>query len=148
MTTIGAVGGRPGIRPGAPTGSRAASGFLVPESGVTDSQAAQPASGAGAVGHVSLDAMLAAEALDQDARRNATARRQGHAVLRGLGALQQTLLDGGDPRAALVELARLVSDLPPASDPRLAAVLDSIALRARVELARHGAGVATSPPSK
>lgn len=87
---------------------------------------------------MTLDVTLAAEALDQAGRHNAAARHQGAAVLRGLGTLQPTLL-GGDPRTALAELAQLLTDLPPAPNPRRAEVLNSIALRARVELARHGA---------
>lgn len=138
MTTIGPVNGQQPLRSATPAASRAAGGFQVSDASVADSAGAEPAASASPVGHVSLDVLLAAEALDQDARRNATARRQGHAVLRGLGSLQQTLLRGGDPSATLAALAQLVSDLPPAPDPRLAEALDSIALRARVELARHG----------
>lgn len=138
MTMIGPVDGRPSVRATTSTPSRGANGFAVPQDGVADSAGAETAASAGPLGQVSLDIMLAAEALDQDVRRNATARRQGQAVLRGLGTLQQTLLGGGDPRTALAELAQLLSDLPPATDPRLAETLDSIALRARIELARHG----------
>jgi hypothetical protein len=138
MTTIGPVDGQPPLRRTASVPARAANGFQVPQGSVADSQAAEPAANASPLGSVSLDVLLAAEALDQDARRNATARRKGQAVLRGLGSLQQALLGGGDPRAALAELAQLLSDLPRPPDPQLADALDSIALRARVELARHG----------
>jgi hypothetical protein len=135
MTTIDAVTGRPGVRSTTLSPNRAPGGFQVPEDSTQDPPGVAAPN---AVGHVSLDVMLAAEALDQDAHRNARARRQGQAMLRGLGLLQRTLLGGGDPRTALVELAQLISDLPVPADPKLAAVLDSITLRARVELARHG----------
>ena len=85
------------------------------------------------VAPVSLSVMLAAEALDQDA-----ARRKGQVVLAGLTALQRALLDGGDQAASLDRLASLVADMPQAAEPRLAALLDTIVLRARVELARLG----------
>lgn len=135
MTAIDTVTGRTMIGPAASGARRTASGFHVPEDGLAESPGTAAAS---LVGHVSLDVMLAAEALEQDARRNATARRHGQAMLRGLGTLQHTLLSGSDPHAALATLAQLVGDLPPVSDPGLAALLDSIALRARVELARRG----------
>jgi hypothetical protein len=147
MTMIGPVDGPPASRPATPAASRTAStrtgsGFQVPQGGVTDgvtdSQAAEPTATPSPVGHVSLDVLLAAEAFDRNVRRNAAARRQGQAVLRGLGTLQQALLGGGDPGTALADLAQLLSDLPPPPDPQLARILDSIALRARVELARHG----------
>jgi hypothetical protein len=91
---------------------------------------------------VSLGAMLAAEALDQGPARDRAARRQGQAVLAGLTTLQRALLEdgnqGGDPAASLKRLAALIADMPPASDPRLAALVGTIVLRARVELARLG----------
>jgi hypothetical protein len=39
----------------------------------------------------------------------------------------------------LAVVAQLLTDLLPAPNPRRAEALDSIALRTRVELARHGA---------
>jgi hypothetical protein len=87
---------------------------------------------------VSLSVMLAAEELDRDASRDRAARRQGRVVLAGLTELQRALLDGGDPAVSLDRLASLVADMPQAVDPRLAALLDTIVLRARVELARMG----------
>lgn len=79
--------------------------------------------------------MLAAEALDRDAAGDQTARRHGQGVLAGLTALQRALLAGGGQAACLDRLASLVAEMPPAAEPRLAALLATIALRARVELA-------------
>jgi hypothetical protein len=87
---------------------------------------------------VSLGAMLAAEALDRGPARDRAARRHGQAVLAGLTTLQRALLEdaGQDAAASLHRLAALITDMPQADDPQLAALLDTIALRARVELAR------------
>ena len=137
MTIIDAVSGPRSPRSTSPTARRADSGFRVPEDAGAGSPPAAQTATPGQIGGVSLDLLLTAEALDPDAPRNAAARRQGHAILRSLGALQQILLGGGDPGGALAELAQLIGDLPPAANPGLAAVLDSSALRARVELARH-----------
>ena len=92
------------------------------------------------IASVSLGAMLAAEALDRGPARDRAARRHGQAVLAGLTALQRALLEDGDQdgTASLHRLAALIADMPQADDPQLAALLDTIALRARVELARLG----------
>ncbi len=87
---------------------------------------------------VALGVMLAAEALDRDPARDRAARRHGLVVLAGLTALQRALLEGGDLAVSLDRLAALLADMPPAVDPRLAGLLDTIALRVRVELARLG----------
>jgi hypothetical protein len=84
--------------------------------------------------------MLAAEALDRGPARDRAARRRGQAMLGGLTTLQRALLEDGDQDCAesLHRLAALIADMPQADDPQLAALLDAIALRARVELARLG----------
>jgi hypothetical protein len=69
--------------------------------------------------------------------RDRRAQRRGQDLLAALAALQRALLAGGDPADVLGRLASLATDLPSASDPRLAKVLRAISLRARVELARH-----------
>ena len=50
-------------------------------------------------------------------------------------ALQRALLEDGDPAGVLERLASLIADMPVATEPRLAALLSAIVLRARVELA-------------
>ena len=125
----------------APSGSRqAGAAFQVPEE--TASAAAEAPAPLADVAAVSLGAMLAAEALDRGPSRDRAARRHGQVVLAGLTALQRALLDGGDQggdqAASLQRLAALIADMPPADDPRLAALLETIVLRARVELARLG----------
>ncbi len=64
------------------------------------------------------------------------AKRQGQAMLDALTGLQLAQL-GRDPQTALAGLARLASNAPSASDPGLQAVLQAIAARVAVELARR-----------
>src|SRR5271165_2104823 len=119
----------------APRGTRpAGTTFRVTEA--ADSEATEAAAPLADAAPVALGAMLAAEALDQDAARDQAARRQGQVVLAGLTALQRALLEGGDQAASRDRLAALVADMPLVAEPRLAALLDTIVLRARVELAR------------
>ena len=68
-------------------------------------------------------------------------------MLAGLAALQRALLEDGDQAAILDRIAALVADMPIATDPQLAALLGTIVLRARVELAlleRSGAPPASA----
>jgi hypothetical protein len=65
------------------------------------------------------------------------ARRHGRAMLRALGALQVSLLDGGGTEAQA--LAQLAAGVPEADDPILRLILREIGVRAAVELARRGA---------
>jgi hypothetical protein len=67
------------------------------------------------------------------------ARRHGRAMLQALGAMQLSLLDGGD--AAVQALANLAAQVPEADDPVLRLILQEIGVRAAVELARHADGV-------
>jgi len=114
----------------------AAGGFRV--TAETPSGTAEAAIPLGEATPVSLGVMLAAEALDRDAAHDRAARRHGLVVLAGLTALQRALLAGGDPVIALDRLGALLADMPQAVDPRLAALLDSVVLRVRIELARLG----------
>jgi hypothetical protein len=102
----------------------------------SDSGMAEAASQLADTTPVSLGVMLAAEALDRDAVRDRAARRHGLVVLAGLTALQRAMPEGGDTAVSLERLAALLADMPRAVEPRLAALLDTIVLRVRVELAR------------
>jgi len=121
----------------APPGTRQAGGaFQVAEA--AEAGAAEAAAPLADAASVSFGVMLAAEALDREAVHDRAARRQGQVVLAGLTALQRALLEGGDHAASLDRLAALVADMPLAAEPRLAALLGTIVLRARVELALLG----------
>ena len=102
----------------------------------SDAGTAEAASQVADTTPVSLGVMLAAEALDRDAVHDRAARRHGLVVLGGLTELQRALLHGGDTAVSLERLAALLADMPQAVEPRLAALLETIVLRVRVELAR------------
>ncbi len=97
---------------------------------------------AGAAAARSLDALLALQeagaAVDDPALRDRDARRHGSEVLDALAELQRALLGGGGERDALGQLSALLSRMPHADDPQLAALLGSVGLRVRIELARRG----------
>lgn len=87
-----------------------------------------------------VDALLAAQsvtdATDDQSRRRLIHR--GEEILERLEDIRFGLLAGGLSRERLIELARMVrSRREVVADPRLAAVLDEIELRAEVELAKH-----------
>ncbi len=87
---------------------------------------------------IPLDGMLALQEQEADAVRDRQARNHGQSLLQALAALQHILLFGRDAGAALERLASLAEAPPAAADPALAAIVQAIALRARVELARRG----------
>jgi hypothetical protein len=127
-----------GLGPAAPTGRTSArsgqspSGFAVSvpaRARATEAPAETPA--------VMLSRLLALQAEDCDESRDRAARRHGQDLLAQLAALQRALLSAaGVPAGQLRELARMVAETPPVSDPRLREVLDAITLRVRIELAR------------
>jgi hypothetical protein len=127
-------------RRGAVNPARPGAAFHVADAAGSDAAeaASRAATSVGDTTPVSLGVMLAAEALDRDAVHDREARRRGRVVLAGLAALQRALLDGGDLAGTVERLARLIEEMPEAAEPRLAALLGSIVLRARVELARLG----------
>ena len=89
-----------------------------------------------------LDALLAlqetAASIGDGATRDREARRHGRDLLEELAALQRALLSGDAGEATLGRLGALLQSMPAAADPALGAVLRSVALRARLELARRG----------
>lgn len=119
-----------------PRRSRAvgADGFSVdaspnPEPGAARTVQAGPATPVG---------MLALQEIAADPVQDRSARRHGRALLAALARLQRHLLGGSDQAAALRDLTDLARTVPAATDPALAATLQAITLRARVELARRG----------
>jgi Class II flagellar assembly regulator len=138
MTSFDGLGGLSGLGASRPVGrGRAAqssgSGFALPEASAAS---ADSAAVAGAAPASLLGVMLAVQEAEADHVRNRAARRHGEAMLAELAALQRGLL-GGTADAALDRLAGLAQALPDAADPGLAAALQAVALRARVELARR-----------
>ncbi len=114
-----------------------AGGFSSLLSGVSDAAEASAVETPMAVG--GIDALLAAQsvdgATDREARRRAI--RRGEDILDKLEEIRHGLLMGTIDKDRLVQLAQLVrSRRDSIDDPRLAALLDEIELRAEVELAK------------
>jgi hypothetical protein len=95
------------------------------------------AAAAGLAPLTSLGAVLAVQAVDDPIVGRRRARERGDRLLDALEDLRLALLDGRLPPGKLAALQQLVSEQRGrADDPKLAAVLDEIELRAAVELAK------------
>jgi hypothetical protein len=81
---------------------------------------------------------LAPQAGALESAADRAARRRGRDLLAALAALQHALLGGAAAPELLGQLADLAADVPMADRPDVAAAVQGIALRARVELARYG----------
>ncbi|WP_207476480.1 flagellar assembly protein FliX [Arenibaculum pallidiluteum] len=111
--------------------------------GSDEAQEAGSAGAAPAVGGVG--ALLAAQEVEDStsgpSRGKARARARAEALLDKLDEIRAGLLTGSLPAATLHEMQRLVqTQRDQIDDPKLAAVLDEIDLRAQVELAKLEAG--------
>ena len=84
-----------------------------------------------------LGAALTLQELGDQTVEDRRARKHGQDMLALLAAVQRSLLTGEDVVAALQQLADLSKSVPRAADPRLAAMISAIQVRARVELARR-----------
>lgn len=123
--TIRRLGGRAAVR--------AAGGFRLP----AGPDGAAPANETFAAEPASLASVLTLQELGAETVEDREARRHGQDMLAVLAALQRGLLSGVDNAAGLQQLADLATALPRATDPRLAAMISAIVVRARVELARR-----------
>lgn len=135
MTLIDRVGPLPPSRPGARSGTGAAAGFPPPASSGLDAARTE---GVATSAPVALDALLALQQVDEATELDRTARRHGNALLVALGRLQRALLGDADQATALGQIRALADTMPMAADPGLAAAVDLVVLRARIELARRG----------
>lgn len=105
--------------------------------GVTDDNA--PATVEAPVALAGIDSILAMQSVDPDAGSGARKRMMQRAedLLDHLDDLRQGVLEGRVSKENLASLAHLARTRREAgADPRLAAVLDEIELRAEVELAK------------
>jgi hypothetical protein len=86
------------------------------------------------------DALLAAQSVGDATEREGRRRRtiaRGESILERLEALRRSLLLGAVPRETLAQLTQLLrTQREQQLDPRLAALMDEIELRAEVELAK------------
>ncbi len=116
---------------------RAPSGFggaFAPEM-PAETRATSAATGAAPLAGV--DALIALQEVPSATTGRAKAARRGRDMLDLLDDVREGLLDGGVRRSTLQRLLQLVSvNREEFLDPGLAATLDDIELRARVELAK------------
>lgn len=107
-----------------------ASGFSVPDLVDHPTDAA-------AVSQVNVAWALSLQEVEPPLDRNRRSRREGARLLDLMAQLQRGLLQtSNDAHAALAEIEATLAQLPVATDPVLKGLIDAIALRARVELAR------------
>jgi hypothetical protein len=88
---------------------------------------------------ISLYSLLALQEAEADDVQDRAARRHAGSMLAELASIQRALLqaDAAGMAAALSRLDGLRRDGVLANDPRLAAVVRAIAMRAAIEAARH-----------
>ena len=146
ISAVGRIGSTtPASTPGRPDAR--GSGFAI----ATD-QAPPVANGPGAAppaqgtASVSASLMLALQETMASETGDREARQHGQRLLVALSELQRALLsgEGGD---SLGRLLTLVETMPEAADPRLAQAINSVRLRARIELARAAAALERTPRS-
>ncbi|MGY6645087.1 MAG: flagellar assembly protein FliX [Salinarimonas sp.] len=120
---------------------RRTSGSSFAVSDTTDARPAASAASAAPVG--SLDALLALQEESGEGERRRKAARRGHDILDSLDRLKAALLSGRVPARDLQTIvARLSERNAVSGDPRLDEIIAHIELRAKVELAKLGAGSA------
>lgn len=113
------------------------SGFTLPGA----EGAASTSSSAGVAGGTSvqsLDAILALQSVEDDGDRSRRAVQHGHDLLDQLEALRADLLAGHVEPQRVGSLLSLIRAKQEVDDPQLKNLVDDIALRARVELAKLG----------
>ena len=142
MQGVGRVAGGGGVATQAGRGGgRGGGGFSVGAAG--GHAAARAAGAAAAVAPLALGMLALQERGGGDPDRDAAARRRADSLLDELRALQAELLAGGADPGRLARLAALESG-EEGADPGLREVVQAVALRARVELARRGWDVSES----
>ena len=86
-----------------------------------------------------LDALIALQAVDADApRKKRKAVKRGRDLLDRLDEIRIGLLSGHMSGEAIARVLSLLDETEPTGDPRLDGLMEDIALRAEVELAKLG----------
>lgn len=112
-------------------------GFSLP--GAEDSSASASSAGVAAGSSVqSLDAILALQSVEDEGDRSRRAVKHGHDLLDQLEALRADLLAGHVEPQRIGSLLSLIRARQDVDEPQLKSLVDDIALRARVELAKLG----------
>jgi hypothetical protein len=138
MIMVGNVGG-PAAAARTVRRSGAGGAFAVPMSETGATAEAARLEGASAV---MLGGMLGLQEDELPEVKDRRARRHGQAILQELARLQRALLGGTMEEGSLARLAALTEMVPEAADPSLGALVQSVALRAQIELARRNVPVA------
>ena len=135
MSTIDGLG-RPGpIRNRAQAGRGPGGGFRL----LSDPARSATLEGcAAAASAAALGCMIAIQEGEPETVEDRQARRKGQELLQMLTDLQRAMLAGLEAGDSLQLLSSAITDLPRATDPRLAGIVQAIVLRTRVELARRG----------
>jgi Class II flagellar assembly regulator len=131
MTVIGRIAG-----PAAPVSAAAASrsaGVFIPD----DAWCAETAETAAIVAPA-MTSLLGLQETESRGEQKRRVQRHAHDMLAGLAALQRALVSGTDPAATVRELSALLVGVEPTGDSALDEVAQSVRLRVRIELARHG----------
>lgn len=119
-------------------GSISASGFaeaLASAEGISGGDAVESAGSMAAIG--SLGGLLGAQEVDEREARRRRDMKQGRSTLDTLEKLRDALLLGALPASTIHQLETLVAaERAETADPALRSILDEIAVRAAVELAK------------
>ena len=118
-------------------GGAGAGGFSLPSQTAQSANASSAVAG-GVAAVQSLDAILALQSVDNADDRERRAVRHVHDLLDQLEALRADLLAGHVSPQRVGALLSLIRAKQGAEDPKLATLIEDIALRARVELAKLG----------
>ena len=96
-------------------------------------------SGSGSVGSTNaIGGILGVQEVDDALAHASKGKLRAEDILDRLDDLRMELLSGGISREKLLQLSRIVNARrAQVTDPKLAAILDDIDLRAQVELAKH-----------
>ena len=86
---------------------------------------------------IGLESMLALQAVDESVERDRAARKRATRIIALLTDLQRAMLTEDDPSSVLNALNDLTTNCPLADDPGLGAIVRSVLLRSRVEIARR-----------
>ena len=134
---------------GATRARRPVGGFNVAAPSATAERANVPTDidigAASGVEAVHLGDLLALQETGPESPRDRAARRHGQQMLDLLRDLQLAALSAMTDPETLPRLTRLATAMPSADDPGLSEVLDAIAVRAAVELARRDVVGPSSP---
>jgi hypothetical protein len=126
-----------GVSSGSSTKRTDGTGFALP----SEDEGSAPKTTTATATHAlaGLDALIALQAVDADApRKKRKAVKRGRDLLDRLDEIRIGLLSGQMSGEAIARILSLLDETEPTGDPRLDGLMEDIALRAEVELAKLG----------